>query len=77
MKKFEYDLRTKIILETLGKIWFEKQDDEELKEQYNLKLQYEKEYLVLGGIKLLGEEGWELCGISDDIFYFKREKNKS
>ena len=37
--------------------------------------EFEEELLVFQGIEIMGEKGWELCGISNDIYYFKREKN--
>ena len=75
MKKFEYEFEFKKNLSASGQIWFENNYDEEMKKRLTRGKEFEEELLVFQGIEIMGEKGWELCGISNDIYYFKREKN--
>lgn len=71
MKEFEYHLEPLLSLQAKGELWI-KENEEEAKRIFGKKI--EKQMLLYLSLNKLGKKGWELCGIDDGIFYFKKER---
>ena len=72
MKEYEYHLEPLLSLQAEGEMWI-KENKEEAKLIFGKK-KILKPMLLNLGLNKLGKRGWELCGINDGIFYFKKEK---
>jgi hypothetical protein len=72
MKEYEYHLEPLLSLQAQGELWI-KENKEEAKLIFGKK-KILKPMLLYLGLNKLGKRGWELCGINDGIFYFKKEK---